>query len=385
MTLFKFCTSEGGAKILANRSIFITSPLDLNDPFEMRPAWTDAHSKRHQEDQATRNQMVEGMPLLIATEDGFTPAGTMLRMNEPEIGPVDNQLGIADMHNQGVFREMHNRYRVLCFSTGILDTNRSHDVSDKDILMWAHYADSFHGVCIGIDSTKFGNGIRPGGFQMDYSPTRISLPPSFYDVYQRLGTERVNAEGIIFEKDPEKGLFLMKHNRDELIQEQFMSLLTRKSPAWEYEHEIRMIYDLNALQQSPDYLRPTFPCETCLQQKKKAEQCSNRTYRDSVRLPAEAISAVILGADVSSAHASAILNSLDDPDFAHVIVYWCSLHSDKYVLQYNRDSMTSQERYSLFMQRLREKEMAEAKGHILHSDKGTTYISSKKTVLYDAP
>jgi hypothetical protein len=27
----------------AGNSIFITSPLDLNDPFEMRPAWTDEH------------------------------------------------------------------------------------------------------------------------------------------------------------------------------------------------------------------------------------------------------------------------------------------------------------------------------------------------------
>jgi hypothetical protein len=113
--------------------------------------------------------------------------------------------------------------------------------------------------------------------------------------------------------------------------------------------------------------------------------CSHRTYRDAIRLPAEAITAVILGSDIGRSEASMVLNLLATPDFAHVNVYWCSLHSDKYILQYNRDRMTSQERYSLFMQGLREKEIAEAKGHIRQSTEGRRYIPSKKTVLYDPP
>lgn len=366
--------------------MFITSPLDLNDPFEMRPAWTDAHSKRHQEDQEQRNKMVAGSPMLVATKDGLKPSGITPRLKEPEMVPVDNQLGIADMHNKGVFRELHRRYRILCFSSGILDTRRSHNVSDKDILMWAHYAESFQGVCIGVDPSKFENGIRPDGFQVDYSPTRVHFPPSFYDVYQVITAERVNAEGIVFTKDPEKGLFLMDHNRKEIIEAHFMSLLSRKSPAWKYEQEVRMVYDLETIQRSQSYSRQTFPCKSCQQQKKTAEECSHRrTYRDAVRLPAEAITAVILGSDISREEASVILNQLASPDFAHVNVYWCSLHSDQYVLQYNQDKMTSKERYSLFMQGLREKDVAEAKDHIRHTDKGIEYVPAKKTVLFDAP
>jgi len=386
MILFKFCTASGGAKILETRSLLITSPLDLNDPFEMRPAWTEAHSKRHQEDQEQRNKMVAGSPMLVATKDGLKPSGFTPRLKEPEMVPVDNQLGIADMHNQRVFRELHRRYRVLCFSTGILDIGRSHDVSDKDNLMWAHYAESFQGVCIGVDPAKFENGIKPGGFQVDYSPARVHLPPSFYDVNQKMTAERVIAESIPFTKDPETGLFLMDHTREEIIEDQFISLLTHKSPAWKYEQEIRMIYDLDATKRSPDYLRQTFPCGPCLQQKKTAETCSHRrTYRDAVRLPAEAITAVILGSDISRQDASVILDLLAPPDFAHVNVYWCSLHSDKYILQYNQDRMTSEERYSLFMQRLREKNVADAKGHIRHADKGMTCVPAKKQSFMTTP
>ncbi len=385
MTLFKFCTAAGGAKILETRSIFITSPLDLNDPFEMRPAWTDAHSERHHQDQEQRNKMFAGGPLLVATTDGLKPSGITPRMTEPDMVPVANQLGIADMHNGGVFRELHRRYRVLCFSSGILDADRSDDRAAKDILMWAHYAESFQGVCIGVDPTKFENGIRTGGFQVDYSPTRVELPPSFYDVYQKMTAERVNAEGIVFTKDPEKGLYLMDHNRKDILEAHFISLLSRKSPAWRYEQEVRMIYDMESTRQSPHYSRPTFACGPCQEQKKTSEMCPHRTYRDAIRIPAEAVTSVILGSDISRQEAAAILNTLVAPDFAHVNVYWCSLHSDQYILQYNQDRMTSGERYSLFMQGLREKNIAEAKEHIRYSDKGLEYIPAKKTTLYDAP
>ena len=165
-TVFKFCTASGGAEILRNRSLFVTSPLDLNDPFEMRPAWTDAHAQRHHDDRELRNKMTAGMPLFAAMNDGTAQRiGTMPMHKEQPVVSVEHQLGIADMHNEQVFRLLHEHYRVLSFSTGILDLDKSHDVSDESTtLTWAHYAESFQGVCLAFDSTKFENGIKMGGF-----------------------------------------------------------------------------------------------------------------------------------------------------------------------------------------------------------------------------
>jgi hypothetical protein len=56
--LFKFCSGAGAISILKGNSIFITSPLDLNDPFEMRPGWTDEHQNRHFQDEQLRSQQV---------------------------------------------------------------------------------------------------------------------------------------------------------------------------------------------------------------------------------------------------------------------------------------------------------------------------------------
>ena len=383
-TVFKFCTAAGGIAILQNRSIFITSPLDLNDPFEMRPAWTDEHAQRHHEDQKRRNNMMAGMPLLAPMQDGTVRRiGSMPQLEEQALGPVEHQLGIADMHNERVFRLLHEHYRVLSFSTGILDLEKSHDVSDEHTtLMWSHYAESFQGVCLAFDSTKFENGIKTGGFPVDYSPTRRSLPASFYDVYQSVKAERVEFGGVRFEADSDSGLLTMAHNREERLRDHFITFLTQKSPAWKYEQEVRMIYDLPTIRASQHYAAPKFPCEHCNKEKKTWEDCKSPTYRDALRVPPEAMLAVILGTDICKAGVVAILSALDCPDFAHVRVYWSSLHADQYVLQYNRDDKDAGERYSLFMQEQRERQTAQAKGHVRYEPNVTRYIAAKKTVNY---
>lgn len=325
-----------------------------------------------------------GMPMFGAMKDGaLSHIGTMPQLKEQALGPVEHQLGIADMHNERVFRLLHEHYRVLSFSTGILDLEKSHDVSDEHTtLMWSHYAESFQGVCLAFDSTKFENGIKCGGFPVDYSPTRTSLPASFYDVYQSVTAEKVEFGGVRFEADSDSELLMMAHNREERLREHFITFLTQKSPAWKYEQEVRMIYDLPTIRASQHYADPKFPCEHCKKEKKTWEDCKTPTYRDALHMPPEATLAVILGTDISKADVVAILSALDSPDFAHVRVYWSSLHADQYVLQYNRDDKDAGERYSLFMQEQRERQTAQAKGHVRYEPNETRYIAAKKTVNY---
>lgn len=375
--LFKFCSAAGCAAILRDKRIFVTSPLDLNDPFEMRPAWTDAHEERFHQDQQKRNDSVAGKPLFVALEGGnVLRSGTMPRMTEPSPIPVDNHRGTSDTHNQRVFEVLHKSFRILSLSAGILDIETSSEESQVEAtLLWSHYADSFQGACIAIDPSKINNGIKPGGYPVDYSPLRSSLPPSFYDVHLQLERDGVLAENIPFTEDPDSEILLMRHNHEEKLRNQFITFLTQKSPAWKYEQEVRMIYDLPDLRVSADYSRALFPCKAA---ETKNAKCGHATFRDAIRLPAEAIRAVIFGTDTKGRDASGILQILASPNYAHVAVYWSSLHSDKYLLQYSKDD----QQYVTFMQNFRASQIARAKGHMSYTAKGPEYLEAQKGTNY---
>jgi hypothetical protein len=370
-TVFKFCSAKGGASILQNRSLFITSPIDLNDPFEMRPAWTDDHEQRHQEDRKLRNKMMGGSPILLATEAGPKPMGRMHRPAEQPMIPVDSQRGIADHHNGQVFRLLHERFRVLSFATGILEIGKSYaESTEESTLLWSHYADSFQGVCLAFDPTHFENGIKDGGFPVTYSPSRNGLPPDFYDVYTRAFGGAPTARYTSPSEDPHW--------------KAMVGFLTEKSPAWRYERELRMIYDLADTSKGDKLDRLLTPCEYCGIQQSHVDQCLNATYRDVIRLSPQAIQAVVFGTDVGAEEAAELLRLLDMTEFAHVLVYWSSLHSDQYILQYNLDQREGVEgkSYSLFTQQLRGEQIARAKGHVSGAPGGVKYYPTRKGVCY---
>lgn len=359
--------------------------MDLNDPFEMRPAWTDAHEKRRHEDEARKNEMLEGIPVLAAMKDGTAPCiGTMPKRTQKPVTSVESHRGIADGLNGHVFQLLHNHYRVLSFSTGILDLENSHAESDENTtLMWAHYADSFQGVCLAFDSSQFENGLKQGGVAVDYSPNRVGLPPSFYDVFSKMTGDRGVFQGFCFEADPDTGLLLTQQVREEKLEEHLINFLSKKSPAWKYEKEALMIYGLNKTRSSANFTQLQFACNICRKASKTADQCGNATYRDVLRWPAQAIRAVIFGTDINVPEMTAILALLNTPEFAHVAIYWTSLHSDKYVLQYSRDDRSKGDIYSTFIQDNRARQMANAKGHTGFRDDGTGYfVRAKKTLNY---
>jgi len=56
------------------------------------------------------------MPVLAAMKDGTVQRmGTMPMHKEQPVVSVEHQLGIADGHNEQVFRLLHEHYRVLKF------------------------------------------------------------------------------------------------------------------------------------------------------------------------------------------------------------------------------------------------------------------------------
>lgn len=373
--LFKFCSAASGAAILRHNSVFVTSPLDLNDPFEMRPAWTTEHEERHRQDRELRNNLIDGLPMFIAMKgDNLTYSGPTPRPKSHPPMEVTRQRGIADLHNERVFRELHAGYRVLSFATGVLDlAHDDFDAAEEATLMWAHYADQFQGVCLAVDPNQFSNGIQGGGFVVNYEKTRRSLPPSFYDVHLKVGGSDYR-HGSIFSTDADTGLQLPPETHAEKLRRHYVGLLTHKSPAWSYEREVRMIYDIESLRTEAVYRPLRSPCNPCKADGKELKDCISPLYRDAIHLPAEAVRAVIVGADCGLAEAKQIISILADSRYAHVALYWSSLPSDCYTVNYSKSDLD----YVAFIQEMRTGQIADAKGHVRYDDEGKTVFPTKK-------
>lgn len=374
---FKFCSGAGAVSILKRNAIFITSPLDLNDPFEMRPGWTDEHQKRHFQDVELRNQMATGKPIHIAVGEGkLKQAGTMPYLPSQQLGPVESHRGISDRHNSQVFNFLHAKFRILSLVGDLFDLAKEDGESDvHTTLMWSHYADQFQGVCLALDSAYFDNGIREGGFSVKYPPERQNLPPSYYDCWQSL---LQTSHESVYQPDAASGLHLTAKQRTEREEQHFLNLLTNKSPGWEYEREVRMVYNLPSFITSKSYRKMEFVCEICHKKELPIEQCTHASYRDGVNLPAEAIRAVIFGTDSSMDTVQQVFEILSAPQYSQVQYYWSCLHSDKYKVQY----VKGDPEYISFMQEERARDVANAKGHVYANGESSKWRPARKGINY---
>jgi len=242
-------------------------------------------------------------------------------------------------------------------------------------LMWSHYADQFQGVCLALDTRCFDNGMQAGGFAVKYPPERQSLPPSDYDIWLSLASE---VSGSVHQPDAASGLHLTASERAERQRRSFLKLLTHKSPVWEYEREVRLIYDLPVLAQSDNYRKIEFACEACAAKGTPITQCAHRVYRDSVCLPANAIRAVVFGADSPIQLIQPIFDVLAQSRYSHVQVYWSCLHASRYLVQYvrgNRDEIVS-------IQRQCTEQVAFAKNHAFRDGERRVVWPARKGINY---
>ena len=162
---------------LVNGWVYFSSATDFNDPFELSPVVAPPSIK-------TVSAVLES---IRATETGISKSAQMKIIQN-----VQSQ--IRRSAPGAVSRAWVASLGVLCLTT-----------EPKDLLMWAHYASSHTGLCLGFDA-------RYAPFsearQVRYVSDRPSLPALDVDEFDAEVTETV---------------------------------LLRKSPHWKYEKEWRTV------------------------------------------------------------------------------------------------------------------------------------------------
>lgn len=178
-------------KLLEHLTLKVTPPAAFNDPFEFtpvldRPVSRDEARMRLHEAISAGNRK-QGLPQSLA--DALTDVVLKLKQgaNDPR-----------DLAQRSALDCLSEKYGVVCFSE-----------SDSEPLMWAHYAAQHHGLMVEFDPScpLFSS---PGFVQVDYQVERVRISAPRSDGFQET-----------------------------------IALAKRKSPAWAYEREHRLVVPLD--------------------------------------------------------------------------------------------------------------------------------------------
>ena len=298
--------------------------MDMNDPFEMRPQWTQEHQDHHTDFRNRINKMASGMQRMICTTEGPKPDGFMPDLGQEPILKVEEMWGFTDDYNRVVMEFLHQRFRILSLVRHVIDVEKDYYNSrTEDLLMWAHYADKFQGVAILLDPGKMTCGIKPWkerpGWPIRYQKERMSLPVWFYDRLQGHPVP-ITAE------------------MNNYVSGCIMTLVRTKAVSWRYERETRLIYDMEHLLPAEDFDLILDTCPECKANNNPIDKCQHRLAFDAVKFPPEAVAAVIFGPDCPIDSVEPITKILREDRYKHTKLFRSAFHGQEYRLQYMRST-----------------------------------------------
>ena len=217
MKLYKYFRAYLWEKIIRDQKIRFSQPSVLNDPFEMQAIYEslaedlDVVTRLKDEydlDTVTNEALAENFAQILGDLGRQIPNDwllTLAAMSRPMAPLLVNP--ILDFTTAFVGREIT---KSLDNGVGVFSLSEKCD----DLLMWAHYADSHHGVVIGFENTHPFFDQR----NHDDDPFRLLKPVEYSQSRPRV-----------------KGL-----NLDDLV-----AALTLKSEEWAYEKEWRFLQALS--------------------------------------------------------------------------------------------------------------------------------------------
>lgn len=371
--LAKFGTVFGALEMLRTNTVFISSPLDLNDSFEMRPQWTQEHENRNRERRKARDRAIAGLPIFAEVIPGeFTlqgPQPPLAAGHDDKFNPrmnVGDQYGIAEGYNYSVAEYIHDIYRVLSLVAKVLDTTqplqRSHG---GDVLIWSHYGDMFQGAAVLLDPEYFPNGLdnpKGGrGFPITYDDNRVALPDWIYDF-------------VAVKDHPHSPPILVSAKEVEELNAFMTQLLTTKAKMWEYEREFRMLYPMDMIT-TPD-LFPEMPMPVTL------EGVTAPAYRDAATINEKAIVGVVFGPEITCHSLAQIAPILREKRYEHLKLYRSAHNGQRHEMDYLEDKLDDIETFT----REHTKHIAMIKDHVefeKHTMRMVHPYGAKKTVNFN--
>lgn len=192
-TLYKYriWSNKYHQKILTDREVFLSSPAGLNDPFDASlPFRYDP--KEMTPENITRKLLATGRKMWpeISEEELHQRA-----FDEQHSGKFDDEQYWKQAH-AATKEDLHKTFGVLSLTS-----------KPDNLLMWAHYADSHKGFCVGLDRDIL------------YDVVKGSIGPVTYQ-----------------EEFPLMPLFPKEGENVETM----VRMLNTKSPHWDYEDEYRL-------------------------------------------------------------------------------------------------------------------------------------------------
>jgi hypothetical protein len=213
-------------RVLRTQTFLAADPRTFNDPFEVRPYFDQ---ERHDYFAAGH----EGFHGSLGTQHSLIKSQSMVGF------PLENVVGYGDRLNRRFRDAIGQRFRVVC-----LRGNR------KSTIMWAHYTRIYEGAVIGIDvdDPNFATGLRDEGFSITYSHDRsiTKLPLAFY---QFPPVEMYDGRTGALANDPMQlvdtgGVTIFFYQYQQQLEEAYLRALSTKAEGWQYEEEVRFIYEL---------------------------------------------------------------------------------------------------------------------------------------------
>lgn len=135
----------------------------------------------------------------------LAPEGTKIRTGSPMWKQLRQTMSQAIRSFRTTFEDMRSGMGVVCLSE-----------SDESLLMWAHYANNHHGMCVEYDLMEINKQLNFTPVPIIYSNERVC--------FNTLNPDTAGNDSVAL----------------------FLRSITSKSEEWSYEHEWRIIRDKTA-------------------------------------------------------------------------------------------------------------------------------------------
>lgn len=264
MRLFKYLHPDR-VDVLRHRMLCFSSPLNLNDPFELRPA-----IKLYDSEESIRAAAEEFLTDSIQVELTRLPPQVRALITEKQVAEMRTIISktiprVVELHTPAIQTSFND---AVAKHIGMLCLSERQD----DLLMWAHYANSHEGFVVEFDPTSaFFHGRRS-----DKDELRFLRKVAYTNVRPQL---------------------IMSSAED-------MSAFLKKSSHWAYEREWRMMFALADATEVKVFGEKQFHL---------------------FAYPASAVKSVTLGCRMSAIKREELLEVLSsDPELSAVAIYEAS-------------------------------------------------------------